>query len=49
MASLLCVKQPGGKVKMHSSELIEELMIDSKDHITTMVSYGVVYFKKRIS
>ncbi|XP_062601781.1 protein FAM228B-like isoform X7 [Saccostrea cucullata] len=36
MTSLLCVKQPGGKVKVHSSDVVEELMIDSKDHITTM-------------
>ncbi|XP_061176403.1 protein FAM228B-like isoform X7 [Saccostrea echinata] len=36
MTSLLCVKQPGGKVQVHSSDLVEELMIDGKDHITTM-------------
>ncbi|XP_048765583.1 protein FAM228B-like isoform X11 [Ostrea edulis] len=48
MASLLCVKQPGGKVKMHSSELIEELMIDSKDHITTMkMSKSDVYRRRQ--
>lgn len=35
MASLLCVKQQGGKLQIHNSDAIEELMIDSQDHITT--------------
>lgn len=37
MASLLCVKQQGGKLQVHNNDAIEELMIDSQDHITTTV------------
>jgi hypothetical protein len=37
MASLLCVKQPGGKLQIHNNDAIEELMIDSQDHISTTV------------
>lgn len=44
MASLLCVKQPGGKVSVHSSDVVDELMIDSKDHIRTMVRYLLIVF-----
>ena len=35
MTSLLCVKQPGGKLQIHNNDAIEELMIDSQDHIST--------------
>ncbi|XP_078321978.1 protein FAM228B-like isoform X7 [Crassostrea virginica] len=47
MTSLLCVKQPGGKVNVHSSEFVDELMIDSKDHIrTTKMNKSEVYRKR---
>lgn len=47
MASLLCVKQPGGKVSVHSSDVVDELMIDSKDHIRTMKMNKSDVYRKR--
>nr|XP_022295322.1 protein FAM228B-like isoform X4 [Crassostrea virginica] len=47
MTSLLCVKQPGGKVNVHSSEFVDELMIDSKDHIRTMKMNKSEVYRKR--
>lgn len=47
MASLLCVKQPGGKVSVHSSDVVDELMIDSKDHIRTMKMNKTDVYRKR--
>ena len=43
MSSLLCVKQPGGQLQIHNNDAIEELMIDSQDHITTMVCLATRY------
>lgn len=42
MTSLLCVKQPGGSVLVHDSELIDELMLDTQDHTTMMMSKGEI-------
>ncbi|KAK3097477.1 hypothetical protein FSP39_009971 [Pinctada imbricata] len=39
MTSLLCNKQQGGKVQVHSNEMIEDLAIDSRDHIQTMLMH----------
>ena len=48
MASLLCVKQPGGKLQIHNNDAIEELMIDSQDHISTTVccDFWITQIKK---
>ena len=38
MTSMLCQKQPGGQVRVHDGELVEDLIVDSHGHITTTVS-----------
>ena len=39
MTSMLCQKQPGGQVRVHDGELVEDLIVDSHGHITTTVSW----------
>jgi len=38
MASLLCVKQPGGTVQIHNDELIKVLATDTQENATNIVS-----------
>ncbi|XP_076079720.1 protein FAM228B-like isoform X3 [Mytilus galloprovincialis] len=49
MASLLCVKQQGGKLQVHNNDAIEELMIDSQDHITTTMMNRSAVQRRRSS
>ena len=37
MASLMCVKCPGGNVSVQNDDVLEELVIDAEDNIYTEV------------
>lgn len=48
MTSMLCHKQPGGHVKVHDGELIEDLIVDSQGHITTTLMSRDNQMKRRV-